>query len=617
MLGKINKKDPSDYLFRAEVSDTRLDKPLRRAFRPRKFETDSIFIYLLGSLTGYYDGETLKPCSISDLSDLCQKLPESDFVRSFEGLYLFYLYDKKQQRHMIVNNRYQLTKLYYAEDDSSFYFSSTLKPLLQYLPERRPEFRAVFNFLMNGFNVSDQTQIEGVRKLLPCHWVTIDRDGVRQGHHWNEQFSFERKPFNDLNEHLDRYEDTYRGGLRAYLDTRKPAELATLLSGGHDTSFVMIQSSKVFEKPVHAFTTVFPTWHFSEEGHARNICEKFGGRFHPVPFGADQLDDITDLINATEEPVLGSSLPLHVLAKQASQVTDTMLGGDGGDTLWGEYYPVGEYHRWVKYCSHHQRKLLHWLTRQLRKSTDWERFWELEHVAELFTHRNMYQNFMQRLCTYRHFSPSYLDSLLNKDLFDGQPAPSSLEIEFNRDNFDDALIEGKLFNAFFTYQSFAQTRSMNAQGMEFFLPTVNRNLMQFVTSLPKDWVNGGTSLHRLSNNKKINRRFHKQALRRYLRPDEIYNRSFDIPWFHVFSDRPHLLEVLKRRLVKRGWFNAPALDSLFDQFRGQSRKDHEILELKCHGYRIMALLALEVWAMQYLDLTPSAHEGRLEEYLAQ
>ena len=57
--------------------------------------------------------------------------------------------------------------------------------------------------------------------------------------------------------------------------------------------------------------------------------------FHPVEFDDQSLNWLPDLIYATEEPALGSSLALHVLGKTAAQYTDTLIGGDGGDTLWG------------------------------------------------------------------------------------------------------------------------------------------------------------------------------------------------------------------------------------------------------------------------------------------
>jgi asparagine synthase (glutamine-hydrolysing) len=297
-----------------------------------------------------------------------------------------------------------------------------------------------------------------------------------------------------------------------------------------------------------------------------------------------------------------------------------MLGGDGGDTLWGEYYPVAEFHRYIQHAPKFLRELLYQGAKGLRKITDWERFWELEHVSELFRKDNYYDDFLRRLCTYRHFSDEFQDSLLNKDVFGGvKPARSSLELEFNKDNFEEMLIEAKLFNAFYTYMSFFTYNSMESNGLNLYFPTINKDLIDFITSLPKEWVNGGTTFHRLTNHKSINRKFHKHALARYLKTEEIYNRSFDMPWYMILKPRVDVLEKLLMRLKDRGWYNNLELEKLFSEFRTQNVKDYELLELKHHGYRVYTLLALEIWCMEFIDggIEKSYDSNiSLEEYLS-
>jgi asparagine synthase (glutamine-hydrolysing) len=538
-------------------------------------------------------------------------------LKNLDGLFFIYIYDKMNCRHYLINNNYQLTKLFYHSNGEQLRFSDRLETLMTHLDSIEPHFPSFINFFNNGFNQSDQTQVKGVKRLLPSFWLEVDTDGVRLKQRWRDYYHAERKAFTDLETQLDVYEDTYRSGLQHYLNQRQPQELGTLLSGGHDTSFALIQASKVHPKPIHCFTTVFSGWGFSEHTLAENICRKFGGTFHPVEFNEKGLDALPDLIYATEEPALGSSLPLHILGRAAAQYTDTLLGGDGGDTLWGEYYPVGEYHRWVKDLPLSSRKALAWLADRLKSGLGWERFWELEHVARLFASHDPYDNFMSRLCTYRHFSNQQLHQMLTPELRETSPQKSELMIEFTKDNFDESLIEGKLFNAFFTYQSCHQTRSMNSHGLEFFLPTVQKDIVKFITSLPMEWINGGTALHRLTNNKRINRRFHKRALSRYLDRQEIYNRSFDIPWHRILTGQSSVLLNLETALNKRGWYNSSYVAQLFSEYKTHRPKDHEILELRSHGYRIMTLMSAEVWCRTFLDRKVCTDdEVSLSEYLA-
>ena len=475
-------------------------------------------------------------------------------------------------------------------------------------------------FLANGFTASDQTVVAGVRKLLPTFSLRVAGGEVALWNHWDRELDFDRRGFGDLDAHLDAYERVYRSGLSSYLGRRRPAELGCLLSGGHDTSFAFLQASRVFGKPLHAFTATFPGWAFDEAEYARAVCDRYGGVFHPVPFLPAHLDRVVSLVRATEEPVVSSSLALHLIAAEASRHVETMLGGDGGDTAWGEYYPVVEYHRWTKGLPLAAHKALHRLAGAAVRATDWERFWELEHVAGLFATEDRYADFMRRLLTYRHYSEADLRDLLRAETFAGETfSRSVLEIPVTRERFADDLIESKLVNGFHPYMPLYTTKSMAHYGLDIFLPTLDREVMRFITRLPMEWVNGGTTLQRLTNSKRINRRFHKAALARHLGPGAVRNLSFDIPWHAILRPRTRVLELLLARLKRRGWFQDARLDRLFAEFQSQRVKPHELLELKHHGYRVFALLSLEVWCTEYLDgrMTedPDA-DLRLEDYLA-
>jgi asparagine synthase (glutamine-hydrolysing) len=231
-----------------------------------------------------------------------------------------------------------------------------------------------------------------------------------------------------------------------------------------------------------------------------------------------------------------------------------------------------------------------------------------------------YPDFLRRLCTYRHFRDDLLVRLMAPEVYRHHPyARSVIDPRHGPESLFDDLIVSKLYNGFYPYMSFYTTKSAEHFGMDLYLPTVHRDVIRLITSLPMEWVNGGTTLHRLTNNKRINRLFHKRALARHLMPGEIRNLSFDIPWSRILLPRPEMLDLLLERLVRRGWFHEPVLRDLFREFRGQRMKEHELLELKNHGYRVFTLLSLEIWSIEYLDGRMTEHPDeriRLEDYLA-
>lgn len=554
-----------------------------------------------------------------------------DFVKLIDGHHLILLYDIIRDFIVIANNKYQASNGYIWESNDILHISNSLESFVKHNDSCPPttDWKAVSGYLSNGFFMTERTILDGVKKLLPSVIVTVDKGTVTWCNH--AAISFNRVAFSNVDSQIDRYEGLYRAGIETFLEKERPQELGCLLSGDHDSSFAFIQGTKVFNKPIHAYTVSFKGWKFDEESYAREISNKFGGIFHPVPFGPQDLDWTVGMVRAVEEPVVSSSLPIYVLAKKAE--VPAMLGGDGGDTLWGEYYPVVEFHRFIRHLPLTGRKLIHKLAKQLKTATDWERAWELEHVANLFAQADPYEDFLSRLMTYRHFPSEALEQLLVRDLLTYSPvhasapapapvpasAPSPCLLPIRPKSFADDLIAAKLINGFFPYMSFYTTKILAHFGTELFLPAVMDQVQEFVGSLPQEWLNGGTFIHRLSNSKSKNRRLHKLALARYLEPKAIRNKSFDVPWHLILLPRPNVLELLEARLKRRGWYNDQVITNMFSEFRHQSVNNREPLELKHHGYRIFTLLTLEIWATEYLDCRWTPNPDRpipLEDYLA-
>ncbi|MFP5520211.1 MAG: asparagine synthase-related protein [Bdellovibrionia bacterium] len=588
------------------------------------FENEDFALFCEGPIFRFFDTTiSLNPENIfASVVELFQEKGRN-FYRHIDGLHLLFFWDKKQDEYYIVTNPQQSHRLYFTPFQQKLFVGTSLKNLLNLskIP-REIYFPSVRSFLANGFIQSEKTPLKGVERLQAADVLMIQGSnisGYKKISYWDQQFSKHRTEFADLKQHLDLYEETYRQGIKRFFkSTGLPQkEVGCLLSGGHDTSWLVAQLTQVSPKPVHAFTVTFPGWNFDEGQCAENIAKKFGAQFHPIPFSAEHLDLTIDLIKANEEPVVGSALPLHLLAQQAKEHVSVIFGGDAGDTMWGEYYPVAEYHKWVKSIPTFIRRLLFYVAKFLRRLTDWERFWELEHVASLFADKNYHDDFLRKLCTYRHFSDEFQNALLIDSLAQEPFSRAQNEIKFTDQNFSEALIEGKLLNGFYTYQAFSQSRSIESMDMPFVLPTTQRDLIKFITALPMKWINGGNTFQRLTNNKQINRKFHKMALSRYLKKHEIYNRSFDIPWYNIFKPRKELLENLKLALLRRGWYKAETIENLFNEFEKQKVKKHELLELKHHGYRIFTLLSLEVWCREFLDSRTSVRntQTKLEEYL--
>jgi len=539
-----------------------------------------------------------------------QKILDGDFVAL--------VFDGAAGRLSIYNSRYQATRLYYYLGGGMFAFASSLATLLDNLPAprelRKPSIAA---FLDTGFSKTERTLLENIHRLLPTASLHLEGHDVRVSSHWHDEYRFARRPFHDLEQKLGEYEREYRGGIANFLEAARPAEVGCLLSGGHDTSYTLIQASKVHERPIHSFTAAFAGSPFDESPKARYVSELCRATHHRVEVGPAALDLVPRLVSASEEPVSGSSLAIYCCAAEASRHVDAVIAGDAGDTLWGEYYPVAEWHRLLKALPSPALRLLRGLNRAALKVMDWERLWESEHVLSLFARRDMYHDFFNRLCTYRHFSEEELSRCLSSEyLAAAGDNPCHIELPVTRDNFFDALVETKMLYGVYLYMVPPTQKSLESLGLKFYTPYNNIKLINFINALPEEWLNSGTSLQKLTNSAH-QRRFHKQALLKYLPGSYVstLQQSLDVPFHGLFRGRHGILDNLLARLKRRPWFNGEYLDRLFNEFPLQKVKAHELMELKHHGYRIYSLLTLEVWCMQFLDGDRRSLDLPLERYL--
>ena len=136
---------------------------------------------------------------------------------------------------------------------------------------------------------------------------------------------------------IDRYRKMpldYRLALvRILLEQTDPADV--LLSGGLDSSLLAALAARK-DKSIRAYTLAFQDPSFDESKYAKRVCKHLGIK-QVVARMPDDVDDIIE--RALGDELFGDSsvVALYYLCKVASDHTDTVLAGDGGDEVFGGY----------------------------------------------------------------------------------------------------------------------------------------------------------------------------------------------------------------------------------------------------------------------------------------
>lgn len=520
-----------------------------------------------------------------------------------DGNFIIFVFDKEQKQLTVINSPHNSYHAYIYENENFSVIASSVKKISDLLSDRlKFNESSPDNFLSTGFNRSTQMQFKNVYRLQASHYITFDKAFPERKNYWN--MPFDRKPILDTEAATNKYEELFQHSIASFLDKAKPAELGCFLSGGQDTSLTFLYSSKNHNKPVHSFTASFPYLKNNERKKAEYVSKKFGGIHHNAEITKDTLNLIPHMVKAAEEPLSGGTLAIYACTNEAARHVDTVITGDGGNSYWGEYYPVAAWNQVLSAMPLSVRRALHTTIKTVAKATNYERFAETEHVFSVFAQKDIYEDFFSRMHAYRQFNADRLNEILKPKYLNTKQSDEkySYKIPFSRETMFDNLVEAKALYGVFQYMNPPTEKSLKSYGINFHTPYNNNELVNFINSIPQKVLNKGMLIQYLTN-KARNRTIHKNLMLRHYPKKFVFSaqQCFNMPYVYLLQQKKNLPEVLLKKLIERGWYNETTLKKMFKEFSTQRISQMEGCKLKHHGYRIYSLLTFEVWAQIFMD----------------
>lgn len=267
-----------------------------------------------------------------------------DAIRRLNGMFSFVFHDRKTNCWLAARDPFGIKPLYYTCIENELIFSSEIKALLIH-PEIKAECDnlSLQQYLAFQFCLDEKTLFKGIYKLKPGFYY------CGSGHVVKEEVCYW-----DTNYHIDNYhtEDYFIDRVRATLEDsvrlqiRSDVPLGGYLSGGIDSSLVCSLASQHLETPLPMFHGRFSEGEaYDESLYAKAVAQHSNGLYlETVPTAEDFVTSFPDLIYALDEPLAGPGLfPQYAVSKLARQHVKVVLGGQGGDEIFGGYarYLVG------------------------------------------------------------------------------------------------------------------------------------------------------------------------------------------------------------------------------------------------------------------------------------
>jgi asparagine synthase (glutamine-hydrolysing) len=515
-----------------------------------------------------------------------------EFVTQLNGMFAFLLYDKKQKRIIAARDHFGIKPLYYYQDEKHLLFASEIKALLEHpAVKAEPDPDSIRDYLTFQFVLNSRTLFKGIHKVLPGHYQVIDLKSmeVRTFKYWEPRFSVD----------IHHTEEFFVYELRRLLhDTitmqlRSDVPVGAYLSGGMDSSIVTLLASSKYPGRLKTFTGAFREGpQFNETAYAREVATACGAEvFETYPTEQDLIDLLPRLVYHMDEPVAGPGLfPQYMVSKLASNHVKVVLGGQGGDEIFGGY----------------ARYVVAYLEQAL-KGAIFENTEEGEHIVSL-------KSILPNLPYLKQYIPM-LSRFWERDAFEAMDRRYFTLVDrsggsfslFQNDFYNETHHEDtfgrfqKVFNHPETMSYFnkmihfdmvaslpallqVEDRVTMANSLESRVPLLDHRISDLVTSMPPAMKFKGAEM--------------KYILKRTVKdfvPKKIMERKekmgFPVP-LHIwarnqakgfFSD-----VLLSKKCRERGLFNIPEVEKLIEKENA-------------FGRRLWGLLNLELWFQTFID----------------
>jgi asparagine synthase (glutamine-hydrolysing) len=252
------------------------------------------------------------------------------------GMFAFALWDTRKQRLLAARDHLGQKPFFYVAEADRFAFGSEIKSLLALDPGlRQLNLTALDQYLALRIIAPPLTMFRDVHKLPPGCSLVLERGAkpvIRP--YWDLQFS----PKTEESEErlLDELDARIVESLRLHMVSDVP--VGAFLSGGLDSSLlVAMLVERLGVKDLPTFTIGLPYKQFDEAPHARVVANRYRTRHHELSISPSLKYILPDLVWHLDEPSDPLSLCAYEVARFARKTVKVVIGGDGGDELFGGY----------------------------------------------------------------------------------------------------------------------------------------------------------------------------------------------------------------------------------------------------------------------------------------
>lgn len=267
-----------------------------------------------------------------------------DFVEHLRGEFAFAIFDEKNERLILVRDRFGIRPLFYHVGDEGVFWASEMKAMLAHPAVPRETCpKAQLHQLMQVM-VPGMTLYKGIHALKPGHMLIVSRKGegfeVEERRYWDAEFPLDGQ-HDELpdEQHIENVREALVESIAFRLEADVP--VACYLSGGIDSCSILGMAAAIQQSPVKAFTISFDDDRYDEAHIATEMAEKVGADQDILKVRAEDLygRNFEDAIRYSERTFYNTlGVAKMLMSRHVRDVGyKVVITGEGSDELFGGY----------------------------------------------------------------------------------------------------------------------------------------------------------------------------------------------------------------------------------------------------------------------------------------
>jgi asparagine synthase (glutamine-hydrolysing) len=530
-------------------------------------------------------------CDTEALVHLYEEYGEA-MVARLRGMFAFAIWDRPRRRLLVARDHFGQKPLFYTERAGQLTFASEMKALLAddpSLAELSP--RALDQYLTMRFVQPPETFFARVRALPPAHYMVWENGHARIERYWS--LTYGPKWTYSEAETLDRIDELLAETVKLHLLSDVP--VGAFLSGGLDSTLIASYAARTLGSELRTFSMGIPYRDLNELPAAAAVAARYGTQHYAEEVTPSVVEDLPRLVSALDEPADPLSICLLHLARMTARHVKVVLGGDGGDELFGGYDRYAA-DRWLDTYRAVPEVVRNAVSTQLlRRLPD-------QFTFKSFTHKLRWVDLMARKTGGERYSESLQFFWFNEahraelytpefrtQLLNGRPDACLLEL-YAAPNAEAPIDRMMYVDAMSRLPGQSLTildRATMAYSLESRSPFLDPRFAEFMARVPTGLKIKGRQLRYLE----------RRLGERYLPPEVLRRKKqgFASPLMYILEGEVRALAprlLLDSELVRAGYLRGERVKQLVDEHLSR-RYDH--------GNRIWLLLSAEVWYRRYIS----------------